>query len=74
MGSELWQLIFTMAYKRNGVHKFQVTLHQPQKAKRNTGEREEREREREEGATCNGVACHPSLVVCAWSVAQQTLN
>lgn len=34
-----------MAYKRNGVHKFQVTLHQPQKAKRNTGEREGEEKE-----------------------------
>lgn len=50
------------------------------KRARETVEREresERERGREVaamGATCNGVACHPSLVVCASSVAQQTLN
>lgn len=74
--SELWQLIFTMANKRNGVHKFQVTLHQPQKPKRRS-RRSRQEREREGGGLqLHCTACQPALVVCvcASSVPQQTLN
>lgn len=66
--SELWQLIFTMAYKRNGVHKFQVTLHQPQKAKE-----EQEARETGRGRVEQALHCLPECV-CVSSVAQQTLN